>query len=215
MDGKIDEEERLRRYRARLALPAKKPSAQYKAALDRAHELRRFEIENYWRRSTYFWGFQLAALAALAVARQSGTIDPIVLMIVAILGMATAYTGYLTAQGSKFWQRNWEGHVDLLENEVEGLLHKTVLVRKRRFARSVSQASERLWAVLTVGWIGAFGLGALLFADLRCGAAFSPAKAAVIAALTLFAGAAMGWMWATPRSALHDRSYDFDTLEKL
>lgn len=184
------------------------------AALDRAHDLRRFEIENYWRRSTYFWGFQLAALAALAIARQSGQLDPHVLTIIAILGMVTAYTGFLTAKGSKFWQRNWESHVDLLEDTVEGKLHKTVFVRSDGLAPSVSQASERLWLVLTVGWVLAFFGGLILIAEINFDATFSLAKAAEITILGVAGIVAMAWMGWTPLSGVQDRAYDYYTLDR-
>lgn len=40
-----------------------------KGALDRAYELRTFEIEHYWKRGTYFWGFQIAIFAAFEAYR--------------------------------------------------------------------------------------------------------------------------------------------------
>lgn len=36
-------------------------------AYDKAHEIRQFEIELYWRRSTYFWTMQAAVLAGIAL----------------------------------------------------------------------------------------------------------------------------------------------------
>jgi hypothetical protein len=36
---------------------------------------------------------------------------------------------YLVNRGSKAWQKNWEAHVDLLEDEVIGPLYKTTINR--------------------------------------------------------------------------------------
>lgn len=217
MNGKaISEDERRRLYLERLQFRMVAPGTSVKAALDRAHDLRRFEIENYWKRSTYFWGFQLAALAALAIARPAGgNVDPLILMIVSILGMTTAYTGVLTAKGSKFWQRNWEYHVDLLEDEVEGLLHKTVLTKDEQLAPSVSHANERLLKAITAGWMLSFLAGAMIYAQFDQHAAISVEKTEAIIFLIGVATASMIWMRLTPRSDLPDRAYRFQTMERL
>jgi hypothetical protein len=57
------------RYFKTLGLERTEPFAEswQKAALDRAYEFRTFEIEHYWKRATYFWGFQVAIFAALGL----------------------------------------------------------------------------------------------------------------------------------------------------
>ena len=147
------------RYRLRVALPLDAPKDSHLRALERAHELRKFEIANYWRRSTYFWGFQLVAFTALALSRTDGEFDPLVVIGIAMLGTLAATTAVLSARGSKFWQENWEMHVDLLEDEVEGLLHKTALV-KRHLSYSVSRVNERFLQIIAVGWIVIFIIAA-------------------------------------------------------
>jgi hypothetical protein len=142
-----------------------------KAALARAHELRKFEIENYWKRATYFWVFQLAAFTLLGliwpqILDPKGPLQPTALMIPAGLGSITALVGLLTAKGSKFWQENWEAHVDALEGDVEGRLTQIIFV-KRWSAFSVSRVNERLLLLLMTGWfvfflIAAFQLDAYL-----------------------------------------------------
>ena len=42
-------------------------TAECKKALNRAYSLRTFEIEHYWKRATYFWGFQIAIFAAFGL----------------------------------------------------------------------------------------------------------------------------------------------------
>jgi hypothetical protein len=130
-----------------------------KAALDRAHELRKFEIENYWKRSSYFWVFQFAAFTlsgfVLNILKASnGGLDAAgldLLLIPAVLGAATALVGLRTARGSKFWQENWEAHVDALEPLVEGRLTQVIVGKSRR--ASVSRINERLYGLLLAGWV--------------------------------------------------------------
>jgi len=154
----MDKELRARYFQL-LQFPDANPSPAHKAALERAHELRKFEIENYWKRSSYFWGFQLVAFGALALVAKDGKFHPPIVLIVSVLGALTALTGILTARGSKFWQVNWESHVDFLEAAVEGNLHTTALVESE-LEYSVSRVNERLLEVLFLGWLIAFGAAA-------------------------------------------------------
>lgn len=163
----IPTEELAQLYFDRLALPARSGSAAHKAALARAHELRKFEIENYWRRSSYFWGFQLVAFGALALTAKDGRFYPPIVVVVSVFGALAALTGILTARGSKFWQANWEAHVDFLEMAVEGKLHTTALI-EGDVSFSVSRVNERFLEVLFIGWLTAFVAAAatLLFPQL-------------------------------------------------
>lgn len=156
------------RYFEQLDLPGQEASSQHRAALARAHELRKFEIENYWKRSAYFWGFQLVSFAALALSAKEGRFYPPIVLLVAVLGALAALTGVLTARGSKFWQANWEAHVDFLETAVEGRLHTTALVEDE-LSYSVSRVNERFLEVLLAGWMLVFVAAAavLVFPGLK------------------------------------------------
>jgi len=96
-------------------------------ALTRACERRDFEIEHYWKRATYFWAFQVAIFAAFGFlwgkSDSERVRSPFYLL---GLGILTAFTNTLSAFGSRFWQENWEKHIDMLEDEFEGRLYKTV-----------------------------------------------------------------------------------------
>ncbi len=108
-------------------------------ALDRAHEIRMFEIRMLWQRALFVWGFQLAvfiAVAGLLGASCEGEqscapqgINLIFLCALSGLGLLLAYALVQINEGSKFWQANWEYHIDMLEDEFEGKLHKTHLKR--------------------------------------------------------------------------------------
>jgi lipopolysaccharide export LptBFGC system permease protein LptF len=99
------------------------------AALAVALDVRKFEIELYWKRASYFWVFTGAALAAhLAALTNKDLVSRAqAMLLTSCVGLVFAFAWYLVNRASKFWQSNWEAHVDLLEDEVNGPLYKTVL----------------------------------------------------------------------------------------
>ena len=123
-------------------------------ALKRAHEIRKFEIELYWKRASYFWVLQAAVFAAIGLTWHAKELEiPLVIPVAfAALGLVTSVAGVLSAKGSKFWQENWEHHIDMLEDEFEGRLHKTAYVGKYGLAWSVSGVNERLAFCFTFFW---------------------------------------------------------------
>ena len=89
-------------------------------SLNAALETRRLEIELFWRRATFFWGFQIAALTVvgLAVRIDGGDHDPLRLVTLnasLIIGFWAAVAGYLSARGAKYWQEVWEYRLEELE----------------------------------------------------------------------------------------------------
>jgi uncharacterized protein involved in tellurium resistance len=123
-------------------------------ALKRAYELRTFEIELYWKRATYFWGFQIAIFAAFGLIWKGNSASvwgPITLAL-AGLGILTALANCLSARGSKFWQENWEKHIDMLEDDHEGSLYKTVWLDEGRRGYSVSKINRQLSWYFVVFW---------------------------------------------------------------
>ncbi len=96
-------------------------------ALELALDIRKFEIELYWKRATYFWTFIGAAFAGYALVYKTSDGDGSWLLLVfSSLGLLFSVAWYLVNRGSKFWQNNWERHVDLLEDQVIGPLYKTI-----------------------------------------------------------------------------------------
>ena len=128
---------------------------QRQAALNRAHEIRKFEIELYWKRATYFWVLQAAVFAAISFVWKAKELEisPVIPVAFAALGLVTSVAGILSANGSKFWQENWEHHIDMLEDEFEGRLHKTAYVGKGGLAWSVSGVNERLGYCFSAFWV--------------------------------------------------------------
>jgi hypothetical protein len=101
------------------------------SALERAHAIRQFEIELYWKRAAYFWAFIGAAFAgyvAIAAVDPAKLPDkPAYQFTVACIGFVFSFAWYLVNRGSKFWQENWERQIDLLEDGSTGPLQKTIL----------------------------------------------------------------------------------------
>lgn len=101
-------------------------------ALEHALEIRKFEIDLYWRRATYFWTFigaTLAAYGAVQAIKITPDIKPLLSLILACLGFVFSFAWFFVNKGSKQWQENWENHVDLLEDKIIGPLYKTTLDR--------------------------------------------------------------------------------------
>lgn len=128
-----------------------------KEAYKRAHEIRQFEIELYWKRATYFWAFELVALTGLGAlffkhleAESSKQITG-ALLLVSFGGTLITYLWMLVLRGSKSWQKNWEKHVDILEYYFSGNLYKCMFLNgKNPF--SSSAASQAIVAVFLFFW---------------------------------------------------------------
>jgi hypothetical protein len=132
-------------------------------ALKHALDIRKFEIELYWKRAAYFWTLIAAAFGAYfllkngALARNAGSV-----FVVACLGFILSTAWYLTNRGSKYWQENWERHVDTLEDEIVGPLYKTVISREEfpfyflngGYPFSVSKVNQLVSLFVTFVWLG-------------------------------------------------------------
>jgi hypothetical protein len=80
-------------------------------------QIRNFEIDLFWKRSLFFWGFISAAFIGYAALRQSG-----LRILVACFGMVCSCAWSLVNRGSKYWQENWEAKVERFELPVTGPL---------------------------------------------------------------------------------------------
>lgn len=123
-------------------------------------DIRKFEIELYWKRATYFWAFIAASFAAYALTYETASDhEPWLAVVFSALGLVFSFAWYLVNRGSKFWQNNWERHVDLLEDMTLGPLYKVIaeepsttnlLVAPGPF--SVSKINQILSLFITLVW---------------------------------------------------------------
>ncbi len=141
------------------------------AALNRAHEIRQFEIRLYWQRSFFFWGFIFAFLTAFALVLDSERIDeikPIAAVFLSCMGWFTTFAWLHIEIGSKTWQANWEKHIDFLENNITGKLHKVNIGKPLEFF-SVSEIHRTFIYSMIWFWRGLLFLSVsytvIFFAD--------------------------------------------------
>ena len=107
---------------------------QRELALERAHVVRAFEIELYWKRATYFWTIIAVAFAGFFACENAN--NDFGASFVSSVGMVLGTAWYVVNRGGNAWHHNWEQHVDLLEDDVTGPLYKTLINRKKyRFWR--------------------------------------------------------------------------------
>lgn len=110
------------------------PQCTLQDALEKALDIRKFEIELYWKRTAYFWAFIAAIFAGYFTMYSSddGKFSTVynkqeMLFILSCIGLVFSFGWFLANKGSKYWQENWEKHVDLLEDQLQGPLYKTTL----------------------------------------------------------------------------------------
>jgi hypothetical protein len=119
---KREEKERFAKYKVDFFSPKKR-----KKAFEVALEERAREYDLYWRRATYGWTILAAIFAGYFLLAEKGGLSPV---IVAGLGFLFSVGWYCTNRGSAAWLRNWEIHVELLEDTTVGPLFKSVMARK-------------------------------------------------------------------------------------
>lgn len=105
-----------------------------KNAFEKSHDIRKFEIGLYWQRSGYILGFLSVLAAAIAYCFSSyvskDTTEPskfiLLMSILCLTLVGISLTRFWTRiiKASKYWQENWEFHIDMLEPYVSGNLHK-------------------------------------------------------------------------------------------
>lgn len=142
---------------------------------ERASDIRKFEIELYWKRTTFFWTMIGTIIAGYFLTYSKIEDDsiklPKIVFSLANLGLIFSVGWYFVNRGSKFWQINWEKHIDCLEDFVIGPLYKTTL--KTDYYRgklmnltapypfSVSKINQVLNLVIIFFWL-------ILLADFVC-----------------------------------------------
>lgn len=133
-------------------------------ALKQAMDIRKFEIDLYWKRANYFWTFIAVAFAGLGFVFGTAKEQRFWLLpLYTSLGMTFSFAWFLVNKGSKFWQNNWERHVDLLENSVIGPLYKIRAVNPGGWnfitsadQFSVSKLNQILSFFVSIIWAGLF-----------------------------------------------------------
>jgi len=150
----ISEQEYKNSFMKGSAIPDKATEI-HKKAYEIANDNRKFEIDNYWKRASYYWLFQASVYAGYfySVTAENNKYlhkNPEIIVGVACLGFLTALAWHLSNKGSKQWQENWENHVFILEDGITGPLYKTTSNEK---TWSVSKINEFVSLFSVIAWI--------------------------------------------------------------
>jgi len=128
-------------------------------AYEKAWNNRDFEINKFWTRAAYFWGFIVLIFGGLITLLTSDHNENAIVLRLDLyliaLGFLFSLAWYLVILGSKSWQENWEAHIDNLENFVSGPLYKTIYYKGNRFY-SVSKINELLALLVILVWLALF-----------------------------------------------------------
>lgn len=187
------------KYKDSFGLGTKPDRKKTASALQHALDIRKFEIGLYWQRATYFWTLIAATFAGyFAVLSAEHMKDKeFNAYVLACVGLVFSLAWFLTNRGSKYWQENWENHVDMLEDGTTGPLYKTILHRPKAKGIwstiegpapfSVSQINQWVSLFTVVVW---FPLIVTVLPEFDPGCSVS-AKHAAIGTMTLIAACMM------------------------
>ena len=120
---------------------------------------RRLELNLFWQRSLFFWGFIASAFIAFAALKD----DVLLRLFVACFGFICALTWTLANRGSKYWYEAWEQKVNIVDFEGfdnklyirEVPIHNASFWSGRRYsvtrlAIGLSDFAVFVWLVLTI-----------------------------------------------------------------
>ncbi len=112
-----------------------------KSKLAKAYEIaldtRKFEIELYWKRATYFWAITAVVLGAIGLLFSNAIKEEnlyaystlFFLQALSCIGFIVTRAWRYVNKGGKFWHENWEHQVELIEGEILLPLYKSVLTK--------------------------------------------------------------------------------------
>ena len=113
-------------YTKDFGLSSIKNAGLAKNALDQALKARENEIALFWKRSGFFWAFIVSAYTAYFFVEKDSGAQHHPYMSILLLGLAflLCLLWHLVNKGSKFWQKNWEFHVNQLATQQIGPLFR-------------------------------------------------------------------------------------------
>ena len=134
----------------------------FKIALD----TRKFEIELYWKRTGYFVLFIGAVFVGyyniINTAEEgiSKYQKEWLLLLLAALGFLLSLLWYMANRGSKFWQENWEAHIEELCTHLGVPIFSIIKSREhsirnlmQEYPFSVSKVNQMVSLIITFAWL--------------------------------------------------------------
>ena len=135
--------------------------AKLKVVLEKAYDIRKFELEMYWKRATYFWGFIAVAYTAFfIVSNTKNEIDKDYQFMVVCIGLIFSFAWYLVNRGSTYWVTNYERIIDAIEEKLGCEFYKLNLVPEfskynlqHNYPFSVSRINIKVSLFILLTWV--------------------------------------------------------------
>ena len=152
-------------------------------ALKIALDTRKFEIGLYWKRTGYFVIFIGAVFVGYYTILSSDKIEKEqqewLLLLLAALGYLLSLLWYMANRGSKFWQENWEAHIEELSTHLGIPIFGIIKSRKHsicnvmgQYPFSVSKVNQMVSLFITISWVLVFVKEVLSFPSLKIDLSF-------------------------------------------
>lgn len=131
-------------------------------AFEIALETRKFEIELYWKRTAYFVLFIGAVFVAYYSILSSEEVESkehnLFPLCLSFLGYLLSLLWYTANRGSKYWQENWEHHIEELSTHLGIPVFGIIKCRKSEnkitgsYPFSVSKVNQMVSIIIAIGW---------------------------------------------------------------
>ena len=154
-------------------------------ALEIALDTRKFEIGLYWKRTGYFVLFIGAVFIGYYKIMQTAESSigkyqkEWLLLLLAALGFLLSLLWYMANRGSKFWQENWEAHIEELSTHLGIPIFGIIKSRKHsiynvmgQYPFSVSKVNQMVSLFITISWVLVFIKEVLSFPSLKIDLSF-------------------------------------------
>lgn len=144
-------------------------------AYDKAHDIRKFEIELYWKRTTYIWTVISALLTITGIllsqffkdsntspTQSNDTFFNLYYSILFLSSIGTLITIIAAnmLKSSVYWQKNWEYHTNLLEPLFSGNIYSTHLNSNCKINKShklsISKTNTCFYILILFCWLTMF-----------------------------------------------------------
>lgn len=129
-----------------------------KEAYDKAHVMRSFEIDLFWKRAGYCFTI-IAALIALCGGLISAYIKEgeekflFVILFISFVGVIFTILSEFMVSAGESWKKNWELHISMLEPLFSGHIYSTHLVSNRS-RLSITRITSSFFLVMYACWLG-------------------------------------------------------------
>lgn len=140
-----------------------------KEAFEIALDTRKFEIDLYWKRTAYFVLF-ISAIFVGYYNVFSNSKSHWVSLFIAALGFLLSLLWHMANRGSKFWQENWEAHIEELSTYLGTPIFGIIKSRKDpiyevtgHYPFSVSKVNQMVSLIITISWFLTFIKEAIIF----------------------------------------------------